>query len=147
MIIFLAFGLVSVIISFMTTSESSYGIIPCVIGLVLLATANFFNDKFGNIEEVNLLLFLNFLCDLFNFLIGLGVFFYGLEMLNHPEVMLYSGLAYAIINMSPLIFLVIYNAEVSRFQFRATMFILQIVCFTLIVSQGDINHVSLKFKS
>ena len=163
--IFMTLGLISVLLSIKAASASPYveiyGPIPFVIGytlhflLLLVAIVTnielFKSDNIEAVEEVKNLHFLNFWCDLCNFFVGLVVFCFGLEEF-YQWATTFLGLAYAIINMSPTIFLVIFNADrnkVSRFQFRATMLILQTVCFAFIVvghqhflgEQIEINNV------
>ena len=149
MLSFMTLGLVSVLLSIITGAASpyveSYGTIPFVIGyiwhlLLLVAIVTnielFKSDNIEAVKEVKNLQFLNFWCDLYNFLIGLGVFCFGLDVeANHPEdwVFIFFGLVYVIISMAPTIFLVIFNANTTRFTFRAMMFILQTVCFAIIV--------------
>ena len=107
--------------------------------LVAILIELFKSDNFETLKEVKNLQFLNFWCDLYNFLIGLGVFCFGLDVeANHPEdwVFIFFGLVYVIISMAPTIYLVIFNTnrtKISRFMFRAMMFIFQTVCFAIIV--------------
>ena len=150
MLSFMTLGLILVIVSIKIASRSPYidiyGPIPFVVGytwhflILLVATVTnielFKSDNIGAVKEVKNLHFLNFWCDLYNFLIGLGVFCFGLEGIYiEVWVVTFLGLAYAIINMSPTLFLVIFNddtTKVDRILFRATMLILQTICFTTI---------------
>ena len=95
------------------------------------------SDNIDAVKEIKNLHFLNFWCDLYNILIGLGVFCFGWFYDGVDNgFFIFSGLACTIINIAPTIFLVIFNAdrtETSRFTFRAMMFILQTVCFAIIV--------------
>ena len=95
------------------------------------------SDNIDAVKEIKNLHFLNFWCDLYNILIGLGVFCFGWFYDGVDDWFLkISGLACAIINIAPTIYLVIFNADrtkTSRFTFRAMMFILQTVCFAIIV--------------
>merc|ERR1719219_3358204 len=97
-----------------------FGPIPFVIGytlhflLLLVAIITnielFKSDNIEAVEEVKNLNFLNLLCDFYNFLIGLGVFCFGLKE-SYTEVWAVTllGLAYASINMSPNFFRVIFQ--------------------------------------
>ena len=121
-----------------------YGTISFFVGsafLFLVMTSDidlFKHKKIEAWEEVQALHFWNFWCDLYNFLIGVGVFCYGLEMQSEPEdaFVSFCGQIYAFINISPVIFLLIFNSEMTKAsgaQFRTMLFILQTVGFTIIV--------------
>ena len=151
-------GFVGVILSIKIAASNPYldiyGPIPFVIGytlhflLLLVAIISnielFKSDNIEAVEEIKNLQILNFWCDLYNCLIGIGVFCFG------PEGFYILGLAYIIINMSPIIFMVIFNANmtmVSGFLFRAAMFILQTVCFAfmMVVHQDFLGKQGLRY--
>ena len=142
MLSFMTVAFVSVLLSIMNASISPYleifGPIPFVIGytlhflLLLVAIITnielFKSDNIEAVEEVKNLNFLTLLCDFYNFLIGLGVFCFGLKG-SDTEVwaVTFLGLAYAIISISPPFFRVIFYVDrtmVGRFLFRALMLIL-----------------------